>query len=90
MRGFPALHLRVTNDQRLLPADIEPQGILAARMEQQRRTGLARPVDGRLAGIGPVSYSHLRAHETVLDLGCRLLLEKKQHTTRPRPSTHDK
>ena len=27
-----------------------------------------------------VSYTHLRAHETVLDLVCRLLLEKK--TTR--------
>ena len=25
----------------------------------------------------PVSYTHLRAHETVLDLGCRILLEKK-------------
>src|SRR5664280_2880385 len=25
---------------------------------------------------GPVSYTHLRAHETVLDLVCRLLLEK--------------
>ena len=24
----------------------------------------------------PVSYTHLRAHETVLDLECRLLLEK--------------
>ena len=29
-------------------------------------------------GVGPVSYTHLRAHETVLDLVCRLLLEKKQ------------
>ena len=33
----------------------------------------------------PVSYTHLRAHETVLDLGCRLLLEQKKqmisHTT---------
>ena len=27
--------------------------------------------------IGPGSYTHLRAHETVLDLVCRLLLEKK-------------
>ena len=28
-----------------------------------------------------VSYTHLRAHETVLDIVCRLLLEKKkQHT----------
>ena len=28
--------------------------------------------------LTPVSYTHLRAHETVLDLVCRLLLEKKQ------------
>ena len=29
----------------------------------------------------PVSYTHLRAHETVLDLVCRLLLEKKNITS---------
>ena len=28
--------------------------------------------------INAVSYTHLRAHETVLDLVCRLLLEKKK------------
>ena len=28
--------------------------------------------------LSPVSYTHLRAHETVLDLVCRLLLEKKK------------
>ena len=33
-------------------------------------------VDGR-AYIISVSYTHLRAHETVLDLVCRLLLEKQ-------------
>ena len=30
----------------------------------------------------PVSYTHLRAHETVLDLVCRLLLEKKKKKTK--------
>ena len=29
--------------------------------------------------VASVSYTHLRAHETVLDLVCRLLLEKKKH-----------
>ena len=29
--------------------------------------------------VEPVSYTHLRAHETVLDLVCRLLLGKKKH-----------
>ena len=31
-----------------------------------------------LAAVAAVSYTHLRAHETVLDLVCRLLLEKKK------------
>ena len=43
------------------------------------------PAIGEAYGIVPdsderdiaVSYTHLRAHETVLDLVCRLLLEKK-------------
>ena len=39
------------------------------------------------SGVIAVSYTHLRAHETVLDLVCRLLLEKKnntlQYVTRP-------
>ena len=32
-----------------------------------------------LAWAAAVSYTHLRAHETVLDLVCRLLLEKKNN-----------
>ena len=37
--------------------------------------------------LEPVSYTHLRAHETVLDLVCRLLLEKKKlkHHHKPAP-----
>src|SRR5664280_3657974 len=35
----------------------------------------------RRASARPVSYTHLRAHETVLDLVCRLLLEKKKQKT---------
>ncbi|VTU62548.1 asparaginyl-tRNA synthetase [Lactobacillus rhamnosus GG] [Lacticaseibacillus rhamnosus] len=34
--------------------------------------------DGSAYFQGAVSYTHLRAHETVLDLVCRLLLEKKK------------
>mgnify|MGYP007111999832 CR=1 FL=1 len=29
----------------------------------------------------PVSYTHLRAHETVLELVCRIMLEKKKTTS---------
>src|SRR5665811_1196466 len=32
-------------------------------------------MDALFDTIKPVSYTHLRAHETVLDLVCRLLLE---------------
>ena len=38
-----------------------------------------------------VSYTHLRAHETVLDLVCRLLLEKKtqqKHKKKKNKKTH--
>ena len=49
----------------------EQRGRLAAS------EGPGRPVAPR-AGLWPVSYTHLRAHETVLDLVCRLLLEKKK------------
>ena len=41
---------------------------------------LVRTVAACVCGSDPVSYTHLRAHETVLDLVCRLLLEKKKLT----------
>ena len=50
-----------------------------------------RTLPGRYArgAPAPVSYTHLRAHETVLDLVCRLLLETKKimYTTRQRERT---
>ena len=39
--------------------------------------------------IAPVSYTHLRAHENVLDLVCRLLLEKKKHNDTTTITKHD-
>ena len=44
----------------------------------QETTGSAVVVswEGWQGGMGTVSYTHLRAHETVLDLVCRILLEK--------------
>ena len=47
----------------------------AGEPEVARRTGGGRVY---LQGAASVSYTHLRAHETVLDLVCRLLLEKKK------------
>ena len=39
----------------------------------------------KAASMTTVSYTHLRAHETVLDLVCRLLLEKKHVLLLPLP-----
>ena len=44
----------------------------------QGLSNIAAPLFG---GFAAVSYTHLRAHETVLDLVCRLLLEKKKQKT---------
>src|SRR5450756_80251 len=56
------------------------QGGHAARGERgDRGPQDAHPLDQR--GVRPVSYTHLRAHETRHDLVCRLLLEKKKKKT---------
>ena len=55
---------------------------LSQILETHRRT-ITIGHNERTVGGGfskPVSYTHLRAHETVLDLVCRLLLEKKKET----------
>src|SRR5450759_3728350 len=52
-----------TTAARVLPAKFSPSRVV-------------RP-SGVIPGSLPVSYTHLRAHETRHDLVCRLLLEKK-------------
>ena len=51
----------------------------AATAVVERYFALMRNGDISVVDLFPVSYTHLRAHETVLDLVCRLLLEKKTH-----------
>src|SRR5450756_2776974 len=52
-----------------------------ADVSRRRRARRADPRAGRESRRpGPVSYTHLRAHETRHDLVCRLLLEKKKNT----------
>ena len=46
-------------------------------MDMQKNTSNA--ILNQVDGESTVSYTHLRAHETVLDLVCRILLEKKKH-----------
>ena len=45
-------------------------------------TPLSETVRSDRLVVRPVSYTHLRAHETVLDILCRLLLEKKKNSNR--------
>ena len=47
-----------------------------AAMKADYTDQVVRPALGEW--VDAVSYTHLRAHETVLDLVCRLLLEKKK------------
>src|SRR5674536_180164 len=46
----------------------------------RRGSGPAVLVTSEIPGITPVSYTHLRAHETPEHLVCRLLLEQKKRT----------
>ena len=51
--------------------------------------GYPQPQQGQ-QGYGPVSYTHLRAHETVLDIVSRLLLEKNKKYKKKKKSNRDK
>eukprot|EP00657_Telonema_sp_P-1_P012430 TRINITY_DN89_c0_g1_i1.p1 TRINITY_DN89_c0_g1~~TRINITY_DN89_c0_g1_i1.p1 ORF type:complete len:102 (+),score=66.98 TRINITY_DN89_c0_g1_i1:89-394(+) len=55
-----------------------PQAILGMDVLCQAKSGMGKTAVFVLTTLQPVSYTHLRAHETVLDLVCRLLLEKKK------------
>ena len=62
------------------PAGVEQQVHGVARHLVQ---GIILAVLVAAPGVVAVSYTHLRAHETVLDLVCRLLLEKKTRINDP-------
>ena len=47
------------------------------KIEPTRKKELLNIIKEKMSDIEAVSYTHLRAHETVLDIVCRLLLEKK-------------
>ena len=49
----------------------------------------SRDKRAKFASSISVSYTHLRAHETVLDLVCRLLLEKKTKKRKKKKNTHN-
>ena len=64
--SFPLIGTRVINTSFPEEENHEAFGIVTLNQDPLKVT------------VNPVSYTHLRAHETVLDLVCRLLLEKKK------------
>ena len=78
---------RSTLDRSSAASDVyKRQGLNLLRLiNEPTAAAIAYGLDNASEGIyavydlGAVSYTHLRAHETVLDLVCRLLLEKKKN-----------
>ena len=66
---IPARELSIRND-------VDPSEIVKVGDSVEALVLTKEDKEGRLV---PVSYTHLRAHETVLDLVCRLLLEQKKN-----------
>ena len=78
---------RSTLDRSSAASDVYKRQDEAVHVALGVRGGAAAGFDDQLRVAGgqgvrleAVSYTHLRAHETVLDLVCRLLLEKKNNS----------
>src|SRR5678809_1671090 len=61
---------------------VDPSTVLVLRATESRNAArclsVPLPYTSVRTGYVPVSYTHLRAHETGRNLVCRLLLEKKK------------
>ena len=58
--------------------DVNPSQRNVVWVEQAIAVVIDENTPGNRIWCIPVSYTHLRAHETVLDLVCRILLEQKK------------
>src|SRR5665811_2486870 len=82
----PTVFTGVTQSHRIAKEEIfgPVLSVLTFRTLEEAVEKANNTMYGLSAGVwtdkGSVSYTHLRAHETVLDLVCRLLLEKKKKT----------
>eukprot|EP00658_Telonema_sp_P-2_P014856 TRINITY_DN15675_c0_g1_i4.p1 TRINITY_DN15675_c0_g1~~TRINITY_DN15675_c0_g1_i4.p1 ORF type:complete len:130 (-),score=39.19 TRINITY_DN15675_c0_g1_i4:35-424(-) len=93
-----SLYSQKESGGRLAAQDAEAlQRVLTPRLREQFRErsedreveygyNMGIITEGMMQALGPVSYTHLRAHETPEHLVCRLLLEKKKKKT-PRVET---
>ena len=87
---------RSTLDRSSAASDVYKRQLVQSRVDTVRREQQTQDparysllVVQRREALQPVSYTHLRAHETVLDLVCRLLLEK-QNTTQEQTTVDKK
>ena len=71
--------LRAGTGEELYASQVAARGGDVASRTAGARTALAGANTRSLSWA--VSYTHLRAHETVLEIVCRLLLDKKKTTT---------
>eukprot|EP00658_Telonema_sp_P-2_P029510 TRINITY_DN22449_c0_g1_i1.p1 TRINITY_DN22449_c0_g1~~TRINITY_DN22449_c0_g1_i1.p1 ORF type:complete len:516 (+),score=72.78 TRINITY_DN22449_c0_g1_i1:154-1701(+) len=60
------------------PTPTARQGTASRFFRRKKRGDRGVAAAGGVGGVEPVSYTHLRAHETPEHLVCRLLLEKKK------------
>ena len=82
--GAHPFELEISVDETDLPTSHAEHLYIASELKRLgvEWTSLAPRFVGRFEkGVDSVSYTHLRAHETVLDLVCRLLLAKKKKKT---------
>ena len=72
------LHIGNIYKEKELTMESTCKDFLQVQIEKNRQ--VTRKIKHYNLDVITVSYTHLRAHETVLDLVCRLLLEKKNTT----------
>ena len=91
--GYKALQKALSMDRDAIIDEIKKSGLrgrggagfptgvkwqLCAKEVSAKKYVICNADEGDPGAFMAVSYTHLRAHETVLDLVCRLLLEKKK------------
>src|SRR5660397_268330 len=95
IEGLPILHTAYTIIHTTSLTRIKPTASLLATLYMlyimyKTHTHLHTSADASLhqdITPPPVSYTHLRAHETKANLVCRLLLEKKKNTKKQNNTT---
>ena len=72
-----AANIKNIHDKQRIEAENYEQSLRVQREEGQY--AMHKQTQSANLGAFPVSYTHLRAHETGRNLVCRLLLEKKKN-----------